>query len=208
MGLHVVEHPVLQEALAVLRDRATGPPEFRRALGRAAAVLFLEASRDLPQETGSVESPLGRAPARRLRSDAITLVPVLRAGQGMLDGILPLVPSARVAHVGLRRDEATAEAERYYANLPASVKGSVAFVLDPMLATGGTLAEALRLLAEAGVAQSRVLAVVAAPEGVARLQAVQPRAEIHVAAVDEGLDGRKYILPGLGDAGDRCWGTI
>ena len=207
MGLHVVEHPLLADALAVLRDAATPAEAFRAAMARAGAALFLEASRDLPAEAGTVATPLGSAPARRLRPGALTLVPVLRAGLAMLDGVLPLAPGARVAHIGVRRDEETAEASDYYANLPPAASGSMAFVLDPMLATGGTLVRTLEILEDAGVGESRVVALVAAPEGVRAVREAYPEVEIFVAAVDDGLDERSYIVPGLGDAGDRAFGT-
>lgn len=207
MGLHIVEHPLLQEALAVLRDRATATVEFRAAMARAAAILFHEAAGDLPVEAAAVATPLGEAPARRLRTGAVTLVPVLRAGLGMLEGVLPMVPGARVAHVGVRRDEETAEPEEYYRNIPDGAAGTIAFVLDPMLATGGTALRVLEVLEEVGMAEVRFLGVVGAPEGVRALRDAFPETEVYLAAVDGGLDARKFILPGLGDAGDRCFGT-
>ncbi len=207
MGLHIIEHPLLQEAVAVLRDRRTDTAGFRAAMAQAAAVLFQEASEELPTETASVETPLGSAPVRRLRHGVVTLVPVLRAGLGMLEGVLPMVPGARVAHVGVRRDESTAEPHEYYRNVPASAAGTIAFVLDPMLATGGTLLKVLEILDEVGMAEIRVLSVVAAPEGVRALREAFPEAEVYLAAVDRGLDAQKYIVPGLGDAGDRYFGT-
>jgi uracil phosphoribosyltransferase len=208
MGIHIVEHPILGEALARMRDAATPSAEFRAALGRAAAVLFLEASRDLPVDAGTVVTPLGTAPARRLRGGVVTLVPVLRAGMGFLGGILPLVPEARIAPLGIRRDEETAEPEDYYVNFPPSVAGSVAFVLDPMLATGGTLVKTLDMLEETGVAEARVLVLVASPEGVRSVREARPDLDLWTAAVDDGLDARKYIVPGLGDAGDRIFNTV
>jgi uracil phosphoribosyltransferase len=207
MGLHIVEHPLLGDALATLREAATPPGAFRAAMAAAATVLFLEASRDLATESGPVRTPLGEAAARRLRPGGLTLVPVLRAGLAMLEGILPLAPGARVAHVGVRRDEETAEASDYYARVPAAAAGSTALVLDPMLATGGTAVRALEILEDAGVGEARVVSVVAAPEGVRAVRAAFPEAEIFVAAVDEGLDERCFIVPGLGDAGDRSFGT-
>ena len=207
MGVHIVEHPVLADALTTLRDATTPPALFRAAMARAGSVLFLEASRDLPADPGVVQTPLAEAPARRLRADVLTLVPVLRAGLGLLDGILPLVPGVRVALLGMRRDESTAEAESYYENLPAAASGTLAFVLDPMLATGGTLVRTLEILEDAGIGESRVLCVVAAPEGVRALREAYTEIEIWCAAVDEGLDERSYIVPGLGDAGDRTFGT-
>lgn len=207
MGVHIVEHPLLADALATLRDATTPPALFRAAMARAGAILFFEATRDLPADPVTVTTPLGESPGRRLRSEALTLVPVLRAGLGLLDGILPLVPGVRVALVGMRRDETTAEAEPYYQNLPAVAGGSLAFVLDPMLATGGTLVRTLEILEDAGIGESRVIAVVAAPEGVRAVREAYTEIEIWCAAVDEGLDERSYIVPGLGDAGDRIFGT-
>jgi uracil phosphoribosyltransferase len=207
MGVHIVGHPLLGDALAALRDGGTAAPAFRSSMARAAAVLFLEAAKDLPTDAGSVATPLAAAPARRLRPGALTLVPVLRAGLAMLDGVLPLVPEARVVHVGVRRDEETAEARDYYSNVPAAAGGTIAFVLDPMLATGGTLVRTLEILEAAGVEEARVVALVAAPEGVRAVREAFPEIEIYVAAVDEGLDIRSFIVPGLGDAGDRAYGT-
>ena len=207
MGVHIVEHPLLSDALATLRDATTPPDRFREAMARAGALLFLEASRDLPVDAGTVRTPLADAPARRLRASGVTLVPILRAGLGLLPGILPLVPGVRVALLGLKRDEATAEAEAYYENLPAAAAGSLAFVLDPMLATGGTLVRTLEILEDAGVGESRVLCVVASPEGVRAVREAYSGIEVWCAAVDEGLDERSYIVPGLGDAGDRTFGT-
>jgi len=207
VGLHVVDHPLLAEALAVLRDRDTGAAAFRAAAHAAAALLFHEAARDLPSDAGTVQTPLGRAAVRRVRARAVTLVPVLRAGLGMLAGVLPLVPGARVVHLGIRRDEKTLEPQEYYRNLPASVAGSLAFVLDPTLATGGTTVRALEVLRDAGAREARVLAVIAAPEGVRTVRSAFSEAEIFVAAVDERLDERGYIVPGLGDAGDRLFAT-
>src|SRR5690349_11664391 len=184
MGVHIVEHPLLGDSLAALRDATTPPAAFRAAMARAAALLFLEAARDLPVDAGTVTTPLGEAPARRVRPEGLTLVPVLRAGLGMLEGILPLVPSLRVAMVGVKRNEATAEAEVYYDELPAGSGGSLAFVLDPMLATGGTLVRTLEILEDAGIGESRVVCLVAAPEGVRAVREAYPAIDIWCAAVD------------------------
>jgi len=207
MGVHIVEHPILGDALATLRDATTPSALFRDAMARAGSILFLEAARDLEVDAGTVTTPLGEAPARRIRADALTLVPVLRAGLGLLEGIQPLVPSVRVAMIGVKRDEETAEAKAYYEDLPPAAGGSLAFVLDPMLATGGTLVRTLEILEDAGVGESRVISVVASPEGVRAVREAYPAIAIWCAAVDEGLDERSYIVPGLGDAGDRTFGT-
>jgi uracil phosphoribosyltransferase len=171
-------------------------------------LLFCEASREIPTESGTVRTPLDDAPARRVRPEILTLVPILRAGLGMLAGVQPLVPEARVCHLGVRRNEETAEPIEYYRNFPGGATGTVAFVLDPMLATGGTLVHALDILEEIGMAEVRVLCVVAAPEGIRAVREAHPEVEIFTAAVDQGLDENHYIVPGLGDAGDRCFGTI
>ncbi|MHC4924866.1 MAG: uracil phosphoribosyltransferase [Planctomycetota bacterium] len=207
MGLHVIDHPLVHEAMAVMRSKHTGTAAFRDAVRMASAHLFHEATADLPAEEGEVETPLGVAPAQRLRIEAITLVPVLRAGMGMLDGALTMVPGARVAHVGVRRDESTHEPEEYYRNVPPSATGTYAFVLDPMLATAGTMTATLQILEDIGMAEIRVLCLVAAPEGIRAVREEFPEVEIFAAAMDDGLDENAYIVPGLGDAGDRYFGT-
>lgn len=207
MGLHVVDHPLVADALARLRDRETTAPDFRAAMARASAHLFHEATVDLPLEAGTVRTPMDDAPARRLREGTLTLVPILRAGLGMLAGVLPLAAGARVCHLGVRRNEETAEPVEYYRNLPADAAGTMAFVLDPMLATGGTLCHALEILEEMGMAEIRVLCIVAAPEGIRAVREAHPEVEIYAASVDEGLDENHYIVPGLGDAGDRTFDT-
>ena len=206
MPLHVVRHPLLDDTLARLRDRETPCDEFRRLARRVSLLLAVEATRDLVLADGVVETPLETAKARRL-SSRVVAVPVLRAGLGMLDAFLELVPSAQVGYFGLERNEETAVARRYYEKVPADLAGAVVFLLDPMLATGGSAAMAVEGLAGLGARQVRLLSIVAAPEGVAHLSAVVPDAVVYTAALDRGLNDRKYILPGLGDFGDRLFGT-
>ena len=207
MAVHVVDHPLVHDALVDLRDRRTPPEHFRRAAGRISVLLAAEALRDVPTSDVTVHTPIGPARGRRLSLDVV-VVPVLRAGLGMLDAVLALIPQARVGHIGLQRDEATAVASRYYSRLPAIVASTFVLVVDPMLATGGSAVAALRLLREAGATQMRILCIVAAPEGVALVEEHDPSVQIYTPVVDGGLDARKYIVPGLGDFGDRLYGTL
>lgn len=204
--LHLVTHPVALDALAELRHKDTRPAAFRAAAHRISTVVATEALRDLSSDAGEVMTPLGPAPAQRLTNDLV-VAPVLRAGLGMLEAVLTLVPGARVGHIGLRRDEETAEASRYYARLPEPLAGCSVVVLDPMLATGGSASAALALIKAAGARDVRLVCLVAAPEGVAALQRTHPDVPIYTPAVDSHLNARKFIVPGLGDFGDRLYGT-
>jgi len=206
MPVHVVRHPLIEDALLRLRDATTPCDEFRRLARRVSLLLAVEATRDLALEETAVTTPLETARGLRLAA-RIVAVPVLRAGLGMLDAFLELVPQAQVGYFGLERNEETAVARRYYEKVPASLGGAIVFLLDPMLATGGSAAMALEGLAGLGARQIRLLSIVAAPEGVAHLSSAMPQAEIYTAAVDRELNARKYILPGLGDFGDRLFGT-
>jgi uracil phosphoribosyltransferase len=206
MSFELVRHPLVEDVLARLRDRATPPDEFRRLARRVSLVLTIEATRDLALREGTVETPLETAPARRL-ARRVVAVPVLRAGLGMLDAFLELVPQAEVGYFGLERNEETAVARRYYEKVPKNLGDALVFLLDPMLATGGSAAMAVDGLRELGATEVRLLCIVAAPEGVAHLAAVTPGARIYCAALDRALNHRKYILPGLGDFGDRLFRT-
>jgi uracil phosphoribosyltransferase len=206
MPFHVVSHPVAEDALAALRAKGTGPADFRRLARRVSLVLAAEATRDLPLAEADVETPLEVARARRMER-RVVVVPVLRAGLGMLDAFLELVPSAEVGYLGLERDEATAVARCYYDKVPPELGDATVFVLDPMLATGGSAERAIEGLVGRGARRVRLVSVVAAPEGVARLEDVVPDAEVYAAALDRELDARKYIRPGLGDFGDRLFGA-
>jgi uracil phosphoribosyltransferase len=201
-----VNHPLAQDALLTLRDARTRAEEFRRAAVRISLVLASEALRDLPVVDASVETPLGPAHGRAVSGDVV-VVPVLRAGLGMLDAALTLVPGARVGHIGLHRDEATAVASRYYSRLPEPIARSYVLMIDPMLATGGSAVAGLDLLREAGATDVRLVCIVAAPEGIARVEERHPQVTIYTPVVDSGLDVRKFIVPGLGDFGDRLYGT-
>jgi uracil phosphoribosyltransferase len=205
--LTVVEHPVLADRLVRLRDRDTPFPLFRQALSEAAAILAIEATRDLPLVEGTVQTPLEEAPAQRL-GVPVTVVPVLRAGLGMVEGFLRLLPDASVGHLGLRRDEEALVPQGYFERLPPRLGDSICFVLDPMLATGGSAVYALDRMRSAGARDLRLVCLVAAPEGIAAVHERHPEVPIVAAARDRCLDERGYIRPGLGDAGDRVFGTL
>ena len=206
MPVHLVTHPLAQDALASLRDIRTQPGRFRRLAERLSLFLAAEALKDLPTESTRVETPLGPADGRRVAGDVV-VVPVLRAGLGMLDAVLRLIPWARVGHIGLRRDETTAVASRYYSRLPQHMEASYVLMVDPMLATGGSAVDAIQVLVDAGARDIRILCIVAAPEGIAAVEAAHPRVRIYTPVIDQGLNDRKFIVPGLGDFGDRLYGT-
>jgi uracil phosphoribosyltransferase len=206
MPLHVVKHPLVEDVLAGLRDRVTPPDVFRVLARRVSLLLVAEATRDLGLFPVRVETPLEIATVHRIAARVVA-VPVLRAGLGMLDAFLELVPRAEVGYFGLERNEETAVARRYYEKVPKNLAEAVVFLLDPMLATGGSAAMAVDGLKELGAREVRLLSIVAAPEGVAHLAAHSPETTVFTAALDRGLNGHKYILPGLGDFGDRLFGT-
>ncbi|HEV8319025.1 MAG TPA: uracil phosphoribosyltransferase [Vicinamibacterales bacterium] len=207
MPLHLVNHPLVHDALVGLRDARTAPPEFRRAANRISVLLAAEALRDLPSTPDVVQTPLGRADGRRITSDVV-VVPVLRAGLGMLDAVLELLPAARVGHIGLQRDEATAIASKYYSKLPHDIANSFVLMIDPMLATGGSAVAAIDLLKAAGARSIRMICIVAAPEGVALVERHHSDVAVYTPVVDRALDAHKFIVPGLGDFGDRLYGTV
>lgn len=197
----------MHDALVGLRDARTAPPEFRRAANRISVLLAAEALRDLPSTPDVVQTPLGRADGRRITSDVV-VVPVLRAGLGMLDAVLELLPAARVGHIGLQRDEATAIASKYYSKLPHDIANSFVLMIDPMLATGGSAVAAIDLLKAAGARSIRMICIVAAPEGVALVERHHSDVAVYTPVVDRALDAHKFIVPGLGDFGDRLYGTV
>jgi uracil phosphoribosyltransferase len=203
--LRVSEHPIVQHCLAGLRDSATEPEEFRVLARRVITFLLYEATRDLPVGDVTVQTPLREAHARQLETEVVA-IPVLRAGLGLLGPVLELLPRVSVGYIGLERDEETAVARIYYNKLP-SMAGKVPLLLDPMLATGGSGARAIELIEAAGGRGTRMICVVAAPEGVRALEESHPDVEVFTAALDEGLNDRAFIVPGLGDFGDRLFGT-
>ncbi len=204
--LHLVKHPIAQVCLAQLRHVGTDAEGFRRAMQRLGGILFIEASAGLGTKRTEVQTPLAMAPALAL-AKPVVLVPILRAGLGIIDGVLDLAPGAIVAHLGICRDEATAKPQRYYSKLPAVVADADVFLLDPMLATGGSAIEAVNQLKEVGATSIRLVCVVACPEGIAAFHSAHPDVPLWVAAIDQGLNENAYIVPGLGDAGDRYFGT-
>jgi uracil phosphoribosyltransferase len=204
--VHLVRHPVALDALAALRHKSTDASRFRALARRVSLVLALEATRDLPTSPVRIDTPL-EATEGRILNAALVVVPVLRAGLGMVEAVLDLVPQARVGHIGLQRDERTAVASRYYAKLPGDLSDSIALIVDPMLATGGSAVAALTLLQQAGARDIRVACIVAAPEGLAAVEAAHPGVAIFTPAIDRELNAQKFILPGLGDFGDRLYGT-
>ncbi len=205
-GVTVITHPLVRHNLTRLRDARTGAQEFRRVLSEVAALMVYEATRSFAVAPLRVKTPLGRAAGHRLRREVV-LVPVLRAGLGMLDSILQLIPHARVGFIGLKREETTLRATSYHKSLPPDLRPFEVILIDPMLATGGSAVAAMDLLTELGARHVRMVNLVAAPEGVRRVRAHYPNLPIFTAAVDRCLNEKGYILPGLGDAGDRLFGV-
>ena len=206
MPLRVLDHPLAGHLVAHLRDRTTKPATFRTLAHQLTTLLAIEATRDLETEEREIATPLETTRARVLGRQPLVVVPVLRAGLGMVQPFTDLFPDVSVGYVGLERDHETARARSYYCKLPP-VAGRHVFVIDPMLATGGSAAQAIRVVREHGAADVRLVAIVSAPEGVAEVERQHPGTVIHTAALDRGLNERKYILPGLGDFGDRLYGT-
>ena len=202
-----VDHPLVRHHLTTLRDKSTPPEEFRRLVGRLATLLAYEATQDLPLRTCEVETPLTITKGQRV-DGRIGLVPILRAGLGMVNPILDLIPEAEVWHLGLYRDERTAEAVQYYNKLPPGRPVDLALIVDPMLATGGSAIAALETLSTWGVDRVKLLSMIAAPEGISAVEEAFPQAQIYVCAIDQRLNDDKFIVPGLGDAGDRIFATL
>ena len=202
----VITHPLVQQNLARLRDEATGPQEFRRVLGEVAALMVYEATRSFAVRTTRVKTPLTWTRGHQLKREVL-LVPVLRAGLGMLDPVLQLIPHARVGFIGLKREEKTLQAITYHKSLPADLRPFEIILMDPMLATGGSAVSALDLMAERGARHVRMVNLLAAPEGIRHVRRHYPTLPIFTAAIDRRLNERGFILPGLGDAGDRVWGV-
>lgn len=206
-GVTIVDHPLVQHKLSILRNKETSTRSFREILREVATLLCYEVTRDLPLEDVDIETPVGRMSGKQLSGKKLVFAPILRAGMGLLDGMLELVPAARVAHIGLYREPRTLKAVEYYFKAPADVADRLVIVIDPMLATGHTAVAAIDRLKEHGATQIRFVCVVAAPQGVEVLRSHHPDAPIWTASIDQGLDDHSYIIPGLGDAGDRIYGT-
>ncbi|HET8634506.1 MAG TPA: uracil phosphoribosyltransferase [Gemmatimonadales bacterium] len=206
-NLTVLGHPLIQHKITLLRDKGTSTRDFKQLVNEIAMLMAYEVTKDLPTEPVTIETPLERMEGRQVAGKKLTLVPILRAGLGMVDGIAQLIPSARVGHIGLYRNHDTLQPVDYYFKIPAGEEARDFFVLDPMLATGGSAVAAVAALKQAGARRIRFLCLVAAPEGVSRMQAAHPDVPVFAAALDRQLNENGYILPGLGDAGDRLFGT-
>ena len=206
--LHIIDHPLITHKLSIMRNKKTGSKDFRELLDEIAMLMGYEITRDLPLEDLHIETPLVPMTAKRVSGKKLAIVPILRAGLGMVDGLLRLVPVAKVGHIGMYRDEETHEPVEYYCKMPPDIADRLVIVVDPMLATGGSAADAITLLKNKyGCTNIRLMNLVAAPEGVKRVQDEHDDVDIYVAALDECLNENAYILPGLGDAGDRIFGT-
>ena len=205
--VHILDHPLLQHKLTILRDENTGVKEFREIVSEIAALVCYEATRDLPLEDVEVKTPIATGTFKTLAGKKLAIVPILRAGLGMVDGILNMIPSAKVGHIGLYRDPETHKPVEYYCKMPADIAERDVIVLDPMLATGGSASAAITFIKGYGCKHIKLMNILAAPEGVECIMKDHPDVEIYVAGVDEKLNEHAYIVPGLGDAGDRIFGT-
>lgn len=203
----VLNHPLIQHKLSILRDKRTGTKEFREIIGELAMFLCYEATKDAKLQEVEVETPITTMKTGRLNEDQYAFLPILRAGTGMLDGVIRVIPNAKIGHIGMYRDETTFEPQRYYYKVPADIKEREVIVLDPMLATGGSAMDTIDQLKKEGVTRIKFLCIIAAPEGLKRIEEKHPDVQIYCAVVDEKLNENAYIVPGLGDAGDRIFGT-
>ena len=205
--VHVIDHPMVQHKLTIMRDKETGSKDFRQLLEEISLLMGYEITRDIPLEDVNIETPICKMVAKKVSGRKLAIVPILRAGMGMVEGLHTLVPVAKVGHIGLYRNEQTHEPVVYYCKLPEDIQDRLVIVTDPMLATGGSSCDALTMLKERGCNNIRLMCLVAAPEGIARVQKEHPDVDIYVAAIDDHLNADAYIVPGLGDAGDRIFGT-
>ena len=205
--VHILDHPLLQHKLSILRDENTGVKDFREVVSEIATLMCYEATRDLPLEEVEIKTPITTAKFKMIAGKKLAIVPVLRAGLGMVDGILTLIPSAKVGHIGLYRDPDTLEPVEYYCKMPTDIAERDVIILDPMLATGGSASAAIQFIKNYDVKHIKLMNIIAAPEGIERIRRDHPDVEIYCAALDEKLNDHGYIVPGLGDAGDRIFGT-
>ena len=205
--VHVFDHPLIQHKLTIMRQTTTGPKEFRELLEEISMLMVYEVTRDLPTIDVEIETPLCKTTQKMLAGKKLGIVPILRAGLGMVDGIMNMVPACRIGHIGLYRDPETLEPVEYYCKLPADAEERELILLDPMLATGGSASDAITLIKKRGCKHIRLVNLIAAPEGIAKVQADHPDVDIYVAGLDDHLNDHGYIVPGLGDAGDRLFGT-
>ena len=205
--IYVMNHPLIEHKISYIRRKDVGTKEFREVIGEIAQLMCYEATRDLKTKEVEIQTPIAKTTGRELDGKKLAIVPVLRAGLGMVDGMLSLIPAAKVGHIGLYRDPETLEPVEYYCKLPADCDEREVFVVDPMLATGGSSSAAISMLKEKGVKNIRSLCIIAAPEGVRRIRESHPDVDLYIGALDEKLNEHGYIVPGLGDAGDRIFGT-
>ena len=205
--VHIFDHPLIQHKLTIMRQTSTGPKEFRELLEEISMLMVYEVTRDLPTVDVEIETPICKTTQKMLAGKKLGIVPILRAGLGMVDGIMNLVPACRIGHIGLYRDPETLEPVEYYCKLPADAEERELILLDPMLATGGSASDAITLIKKRGCNHIRLVNLIAAPEGIAKVQADHPDVDIYVAGLDDHLNDHGYIVPGLGDAGDRLFGT-
>ena len=206
MALHVIDHPLVQHKLSIMRNKETSTSQFRKLLKEIAMFMGYEVTRDFPLTYKEIETPLQKMNAPTIAGKKVVIAPILRAGLGMVDGLMELIPSARVGHIGMYRDEVTCQPVFYYYKMPEN-KDRLVIVTDPMLATGGSVCDAIKRLKEDGYTQIRLMCLVASPQGVKAVQEKYPEVDIYLASLDEGMNEKNYILPGLGDAGDRIFGT-
>ena len=205
--VHEMDHPLIKHKLALMRDKTTGVKEFREAAAEIAMLMCYEATRDLKLTDVEINTPICKTTVKELKGKKLAVVPILRAGLGMVDGMLNMIPAAKVGHIGLYRDPETLEPVEYYCKLPADCANREVFVVDPMLATGGSSVAAIQMLKDKGVKSIRLMCIIAAPEGVKKMQEAHPDVDIYIGALDDHLNEHGYIVPGLGDAGDRIFGT-
>ncbi|MBE5853260.1 MAG: uracil phosphoribosyltransferase [Lachnospiraceae bacterium] len=203
----VMDHPLIQHKIGVIRNIETGTKDFRQTISEIAMLITYEATRNLPLSEVEIETPICKTTVKALKGKKMAIIPILRAGLGMVDGVLAMIPAARVGHIGLYRDPETHEPVEYYCKIPADCEEREVFVLDPMLATGGSSAAAIQMLKDRGCKKIHFMCIIAAPEGVKRMQDEHPDVDIYIGALDEKLNEHAYIVPGLGDAGDRIFGT-
>ena len=203
----VMDHPLIEQKIGIIRRKETGTKDFRQNISEIAMLMCYEATRDLPLADVEIETPICKTTVKELKGKKLAVVPILRAGLGMVDGMLEMIPAAKVGHIGLYRDPETAKPIEYYCKLPADCANREVFVVDPMLATGGSAIAAIQMLKDKGVKSIRFMCIIAAPEGVKALTDAHPDVDLYIGALDDHLNEHKYIVPGLGDAGDRIFGT-
>ena len=206
-NVHILDHPLIRHKLAIIRDKNTNTKQFREIVGELATLMAYESFKDVPTQEIEVETPLEVTKQTVVKENSIAIVPILRAGLGMVDGILTLFPAAKVGHIGLYRDEETLEPQEYYCKLPVGIENKVVMVVDPMLATGGSACDAIKMLKKRGCKKIKLMSIIAAPVGVEKVAEEHPDVEIYVSTLDRCLNENGYIVPGLGDAGDRIFGT-